>query len=141
MATTSTAQTHWEGGLKEGSGQVELVTSGAGTFDVNWAKRADAGKGTTNPEELLGAAHATCYSMALSLALANNGTPPDSIDTKAEVGFQPGVGVTGSTLTVVGKVPGLSQEEFHRFAEEAKDNCPISAALSIPITLNATFEA
>ena len=141
MATTSTAQTHWEGGLKEGSGQVELVTSGAGKFDVNWAKRADAGKGTTNPEELLGAAHATCYSMALSLALANNGTPPDSIDTKAEVGFQPGVGVTGSTLTVVGKVPGLSEEEFHRFAEEAKANCPISAALSIPITLNATFEA
>ena len=79
--------------------------------------------------------------MALSLALANNGTPPDSIDTKAEVGFQPGVGVTGSTLTVVGKVPGLSEEEFHRFAEEAKANCPISAALSIPITLNATFEA
>ena len=67
MATTSTAQTHWEGGLKEGSGQVELVTSGAGKFDVNWAKRADAGKGTTNPEEVLAAAHATCYSMALSL--------------------------------------------------------------------------
>ena len=141
MATTSTAQTHWEGGLKDGAGTVELVTSGAAQFDVTWAKRAEAGKGTTNPEELLAAAHATCYSMALSLALADNGTPPASIDTKAEVGFQPGVGVTGSTLTVVGKVPGLSEEEFHRFAEDAKANCPISAALSIPLTRNATFES
>ncbi len=141
MATTSTAQAHWEGSLMEGAGTVDLVTSGAGHFETSWAKRIDAGKGNTNPEELLAAAHATCYSMALSHALAGNGTPPTSIDTKAEVGFQPGVGVTGSALTVVGKVPGLSEEEFLRFAEDAKANCPISAALSIPITLNATFEA
>lgn len=141
MPTTSTAQAHWEGSLMEGSGSVELVTSGAATFDVNWSKRAEAGQGNTNPEELLAAAHATCYSMALSHALAGNGTPATSIDTKAEVGFQPGQGVTGSTLTVVGKVPGLTEEQFLSFAEDAKANCPISAALSIPISLNATFEA
>ena len=141
MATVSTAAAHWEGSLMEGSGTVDLVTSGVGHFDVNWAKRADAGKGITNPEELIAAAHSTCYSMALSHALAGNGTPAESLDTKAEVGFQPGVGITGSTLTVTGKVPGLTEEQFTAFAEEAKTGCPVSSALSIPITLHVTFES
>lgn len=140
MATVSTAQAHWEGSLVDGSGQVELVTSGAAKFDVEWAKRAEAGRGTTNPEELIAAAHATCYSMALSHALAGNGTPPDSIDTKAEVGFQPGVGITGSHLSVKGKVPGIDRQTFDKFAADAKENCPVSQALTgIKITLDATF--
>lgn len=141
MATVSRAAAHWEGSLMEGAGTVDLVTSGVGDFDVSWAKRAEAGRGTTNPEELLAAAHATCYSMALSHALAGNGTPPASIDTTAAVGFQPGEGVTGSKLSVTARVPGLSQDEFRRFAEEAKSGCPISAALSVPISLEITFES
>lgn len=139
MATVNTAQAHWEGSLMEGSGTVELVTSGLATFDVKWAKRAEAGAGTTNPEELIAAAHATCYSMALSHALAGNGTPPESLDTKVEVTFQPGEGITGSHITVVGKVPDLSADDFVRFAEEAKAGCPVSKALAgVPITLDAS---
>lgn len=140
MATQSTAQAHWEGSLIEGAGNVELVTSGVARFDLKWAKRAEAGSGTTNPEELIAAAHAACYSMALSHALAGNGTPAESVDTKAVVGFQPGVGITGSDLSVVAKVPGLTEDEFLTFAEAAKTGCPVSGALaSIPITLSATF--
>ncbi|QLQ16922.1 MAG: OsmC family protein [Micropruina sp.] len=139
MATVNTAHAHWEGSLMEGSGTVELVTSGLATFDVKWAKRAEAGAGTTNPEELIAAAHATCYSMALSHALAGNGTPPESLDTKVEVTFQPGEGITGSHITVVGKVPDLSADDFVRFAEEAKAGCPVSKALAgVPITLDAS---
>ncbi|MBP8918681.1 MAG: OsmC family peroxiredoxin [Micropruina sp.] len=141
MATQSKAQAHWEGSLMEGAGSVELATSGAARFDLTWAKRAESGAGTTNPEELIAAAHAACYSMALSHALAGNGTPAASVDTTAVVGFQPGEGVTGSDLTVVAKVPGLTEEQFLAFAEDAKKGCPVSQALSVPITLNATFVA
>lgn len=140
MATVSTAQAHWEGSLMEGAGSVELVTSGVGSFDVAWAKRAEAGAGTTNPEELIAAAHATCYSMALSHALAGNGTPPQALDTRVEVSFQPGVGITGSHITVVGSVPGLDAEGFQAFAQDAKANCPVSKALAgVEITLDASF--
>ncbi len=139
MATVSTAKAHWEGSLIEGGGTVQLATSGLASFDVKWAKRVEAGAGTTNPEELLAAAHATCFSMALSHALAGNGTPPAALDTTVEVGFQPGVGVTGSKITVVGNVPGLTAEEFLTFAQGAKANCPISKALAIEITLDARF--
>lgn len=142
MATTSTATTHWSGSLIEGGGTTTLATSGLATFEVKWAKRAEAGAGFTNPEELLAAAHATCYSMALSHALAGNGTPPASLDTKVEVTFAPGVGITGSHITVVGSVPGLDADGFLRFAQDAKANCPVSAALkALPITLDATFAA
>lgn len=140
MATQSKAQAHWEGSLTEGAGSVDLVTSGLGHFDLKWAKRAEASAGATNPEELIAAAHASCYSMALSHALAGNGTPAESIDTSAVVGFQPGEGITGSDLTVKAKVPGLTEDEFLKFAEEAKTGCPVSAALTgIPITLDAQF--
>lgn len=142
MATKSKAQAHWEGSLMEGAGTVALATSGVGQFDLAWAKRAEAGQGTTNPEELIAAAHSACYSMALSHALAGNGTPAESIDTTAVVGFQPGQGITGSDLSVVAKVPGLSEEEFVAFAEQAKTGCPVSAALAgIPITLTTEFLA
>ena len=141
MATTSTAQAHWEGSLFEGSGQVELVTSGLATFDVAWGARAESGQGATNPEELIAAAHATCFSMALSNILAKNDTPPASLDTKADVTFVPGTGITGSHLTVVGRVPGLTADEFLAFAGTAKAECPESHALAgVEITMDARFE-
>lgn len=140
MATTSTARTHWEGSLKEGSGTTELVTSGVATFDVAWGKRAESGQGTTNPEELIAAALATCYSMALSNGLAQNGTPPTSLDTEVGVDFVPGTGITGATISVKADVPGLSAEEFTTFAEDTKENCPVSKALSgVEKTLSVEF--
>ena len=141
MATTSTAQAHWEASLFEGSGQDELVTSGLATFDVAWGARAESGPGTTNPEELIAAAHATCFSMALSNILAKNDTPPASLDTKADVTFVPGTGITGSHITVVGRVPGLTADEFLSFAATAKAECPVSKALAgVAITMEGSFE-
>lgn len=127
--STSTAKTHWEGNLFQGKGQTSLATSGVATFDVNWGKREAAGQGTTNPEELLAASLATCYSMALSNELAGEGHDPSSIDTQADVTFVAGQGVTGIKITVSGDVPGLDAEGFKAKAEWAKDNCPISQAL------------
>ena len=135
------ASTTWDGDLFTGSGKTTLDTSGAASFDMAWKARAEGASGT-NPEELIAAAHAACYSMALSHALAGNGTPATSIDTVAVVGFQPGVGITGSDLTVKAKVPGLTEDEFKTFAEGAKTGCPVSAALAaIPITLTTEFVA
>lgn len=139
MATTRTASAHWEGSLMEGSGQVSLESSNVGTFDVNWPARAEAPNGVTSPEELIAAAHSTCFSMALSHGLAQAGTPPTTIDTTADVTFQPGTGITGIVLKVVGSVPGITAEQFQEAAEGAKANCPVSQALSVPITLEATF--
>ena len=124
MATTRTARAHWEGSLMEGAGQVTLESSGVGTFDVSWPSRAKEANGKTSPEELLGAAHATCFSMALSNALAKAGTPPTSIDTSADVTFQPGTGITGIVLRVSGTVPGITAEDFAQAAEGAKDRLP-----------------
>ena len=136
MATTRTARAHWEGSLMEGAGQVSLVSSGVGTFDVSWVSRANEANGKTSPEELLGAAHATCFSMALSNALSTSGTPPTSLDTSADVAFQPGTGITGIILRVSGTVPGINAQEFAEAAEAAKAGCPVSQALAAtPITL------
>ena len=122
----------------EGAGVVSLDSSKAAEFPVNWKARSEGAPNTTNPEELLGAAHASCFSMAFSLALTQAGHTPDSIQTTAAVTFVPGKGVLGSHLLVSAVVPGISEEEFHRIAEDAKVNCPISQALaSIPITLEA----
>ncbi|WP_392545153.1 OsmC family protein [Oryzobacter telluris] len=140
MATTRTASAHWEGSLMEGSGQVSLESSGVGTFDVNWPARAEAPGGVTSPEELIAAAHSTCFSMALSHGLAQAGTPPTTIDTTADVTFQPGTGITGIVLKVVGAVPGLTAEQFQEAAEGAKANCPVSQALSVPISLEVQFD-
>ena len=142
MATVRTAEAHWEGSLMEGQGEVELVSSGVGSFEVSWPSRAEQANGKTSPEELIAAAHSTCFSMALSHGLAGAGTPPTSIDTRADVTFQPGEGITGIKLSVNGKVPGLTAEQFAEFAEEAKKNCPVSQALAaVPITLDVTFTA
>ena len=142
MATTRTAKAHWEGSLMEGAGQVALESSGVGTYDVTWASRANDANGKTSPEELIAAAHSTCFSMALSHALAQAGNPPASLDTQADVTFQPGEGITGSKISVNGKVPSLTADEFAQFAEEAKKNCPVSQALTgTTITLDVTFTA
>lgn len=140
MATTRRATTRWEGSLLEGSGRTSLESSGLGTYDVTWAFRAEDPNGRTSPEELIGAAHSACYSMALSNALTKAGTAPDRLDTTAEVTFQPGEGITGVHLTVIGHVPGLSADEFQNAADDAKVNCPVSKALTgTTITLDATL--
>src|SRR6187200_1327329 len=112
MATTRSATTVWHGTLFEGSGHVELVSSGLGGFDVSWPARAEQPNGKTSPEELIAAAHSACYSMALSHALAGAGTPPQALDTQADVTFQPGEGITGIHLTVVGTVDGIDADAF-----------------------------
>jgi osmotically inducible protein OsmC len=140
MALTSEATTLWFGDLQTGSGTTSLDSSDAAEFPVSWQARSVGEVGKTNPEELLGAAHSACYSMALSNALGGNGTPPESLQVTAAVTFVPGEGIKGSHLLVSAKVPGLSEEDFQKFAEDAKANCPVSQALSgIPITLEASL--
>jgi osmotically inducible protein OsmC len=140
MATTRQAKTHWKGSLMEGAGQVTLESSGLGTYDVSWPARAEEPGGKTSPEELIAAAHSSCFSMALSGALAKAGTPPTSLDVQADVTFQPGEGITGIHLTVVGAVDGVSAEEFQSAAEGAKTGCPVSQALTgTTITLEASL--
>jgi lipoyl-dependent peroxiredoxin len=143
MAATRTAKAHWEGSLLEGAGQVSLESSGLGTYDVTWAARTEPeASGRTSPEELVAAAHSSCFNMALSNILAKAGHAPESLDTTADVTFVPGEGITGSKLSVNGKVPGLDADEFAQFAEEAKKNCPVSQALTgTEITLDVTFTA
>jgi osmotically inducible protein OsmC len=138
MATTRTAHTVWEGELIKGSGTVTLDSSGVGEYAVSWASRAEQANGKTSPEELIAAAHSSCFSMALSHGLTGAGTPPTRLETKADVTFQPGEGITGIHLTVVGEVPGLDEEGFVAAAEDAKVNCPVSQALTgTTITLTA----
>ena len=138
MATTRTANAHWEGSLLEGAGTVSLDSSGLGKYETSWASRANEANGKTSPEELIAAAHSTCYSMAFSHALAGAGTPPEAVDTRADVTFQPGEGITGIKLTVRARIPGISAEDFARIAEDAKKNCPVSKALTgTTITLDA----
>lgn len=124
----------------EGSGQVSLDSSGGGTYDVTWPSRSEEPGGRTSPEELIAAAHSSCFSMALSHALAQAGNPPDNLKTSADVTFQPGEGITGILITVRGSVPGLSLEQFKEAAEGAKANCPVSKALTgTTITLDAAL--
>ena len=143
MATSRHAEVTWRGSLFEGSGRIEQVGSGAfGPLDVTWASRAEEPDGRTSPEELIAAAHASCFSMALSLVLAEGGTPPEELKTGAEVTFVPGTGITKIALTVHGRVPGLDEQGFREAAEGAKDNCPVSQALAAvgDISVEPTFE-
>ena len=140
MPVTSEATTLWFGDLKSGSGTTSLDSSDAAEFPVSWAARSEGATGKTNPEELLGAAHSACFSMAFSSGLATNGTPPESLQVTAAVTFDPAEGITGSHLLVSAKVAGITEEDFQRIAEEAKKNCPVSRALvGIPITLEASL--
>lgn len=142
MATDRTANVTWRGSLMEGEGTIESVGSGAfGSLDVTWASRAEDPDGRTSPEELIAAAHAACFSMALSHGLAQADTPADSLETSATVTFVPGTGITAVALRVRGKVPGADEAGFVEAAEAAKAACPVSKALaSVPeITLDAAL--
>lgn len=142
MATTRNAHAGWVGDLPTGGGQVTLDTSGLGTFDITWKARTEAAEGKTSPEELIAAAHASCFAMAFSHELAGAGHAADYVNTSSAVTFVPGTGITGSHLTLAAKIPGISQEEFEKIANGAKAGCPVSAALAgIEITLQATLEA
>jgi lipoyl-dependent peroxiredoxin len=136
MATERRARVTWQGSLLEGSGRIEEVGSGAiGPLDVTWASRTGESDGLTSPEELIAAAHASCFSMALSHALAQAGTPPERLTVSATVTFVPGTGITKSQLEVEGAVPGLDADGFREAAENAKDNCPVSQALKNNVEL------
>ena len=140
MTVTSEATTLWFGDLTSGSGSTSLDSSDAAEFPVTWAGRSEGVTGQTNPEELLGAAHSACFSMAFSNELARAGFPPESLQVTAAVTFQPGEGITGSHLLVSAKIPGIGEEQFEAIAESAKQNCPVSQALTgIPITLEASL--
>ncbi|GHG32040.1 OsmC family protein [Streptomyces zaomyceticus] len=138
MATVRHAHTVWQGDLLKGSGVVSLDSSGLGSYDVSWPARSEEPNGKTSPEELIAAAHSSCYSMAFSHALAGAGHAPTRLETKADVTFQPGEGITGIHLTVRGEVPGVDADKFQELAEDAKKNCPVSQALTgTKITLTA----
>ena len=143
MATERRAEVTWTGDLMSGAGTIDSVGSGAfGPLDVSWAARSEEPNGKTSPEELIAAAWAACFSMALSAGLARGGTPPERLVTSATVTFQPGDGITKGALTVRGTVPGLDAAGFASAAEDAKANCPVSKALAgIPdVTLEAALD-
>jgi osmotically inducible protein OsmC len=134
------ANVTWSGSLIDGGGTIESVGSGAfGPLDVTWASRAEESAGLTSPEELIAAAHASCFSMALAHGLAEAGTPADRLETSATVTFVPGTGITRVDLAVRGQVPGLDTAAFVISAQVASKNCPVSKALaSVPeITVDA----
>jgi osmotically inducible protein OsmC len=139
------ANAKWTGTLTEGSGTFSVESGVIADSPVSWASRTGAADGKTSPEELIAAAHAACYAMAFSYALGNAGTPADSLDVTSKVGFGPkpggGMQVTHSHLTVTGKVPGLTQDQFQAAATEAEKGCPVSNALrnNIEITVEATL--
>ena len=142
MAADRSAHVTWSGSLLEGTGTITSVGSGAfGPLDVTWASRTEDSNGLTSPEELIAAAHAACFSMALSHGLAQAGTPPEKLDVDATLTFVPGTGITKSALTVRAVVPGIDEPAFLHAAETAKENCPVSQALaSVPeITLEASL--
>ena len=145
MGVERRAAVRWSGSLMEGSGRIESTGSGAlAGLEVTWASRSEPEEGgRTSPEELIAAAHASCYSMALSHALAGAGSPPDRLEVKATSTFVPGTGITGMKLDVTGRVSGLDAADFQRLAEQAKENCPVSQALkgNVAISLDARLES
>jgi lipoyl-dependent peroxiredoxin len=144
MATTRQATATWSGDLATGNGSVTAATTGIFRDQpTTWASRTGEPQGVTSPEELLAAAHASCFSMALSHALAQAGTPPEQLSTSASVTFVPGEGITTIALSVVARVPGLDAARFAEEAEGARTGCPVSQALAaVPeITLDARLES
>jgi osmotically inducible protein OsmC len=143
---TRTARTAWNGSFETGGGQVELTSSKLGTFDVSFPKRAaDEANGFTSPEELLAAAHSSCYTMQFSAVLGAAGGTVEALDVKADVslGADPAGGfrLTGILLTVRGEVTGIDSATFLAAAIEAKNTCPLSKALTgVEITLDAQLE-
>ena len=145
MAAERRASVTWRGDLMSGSGTIDEVGSGAfGPLDVSWAARADeASGGKTSPEELIAAAHASCFAMALSHGLAQAGNPPERLQTEATVTFVPGTGITKIALSARGSVPGLDADAFQAAADAARKGCPVSQALAaVPeITFDAVLES
>ena len=143
---TRTARTAWTGSLEQGTGQVELTSSQLATYDVSFPKRAaDNADGTTSPEELVAAAHSSCYAMQLSAVIAQAGGTPVALDVQADVTLGPdpagGFRLTGITLTVRGEVEGLDADGFEKAAQEAKATCPVSKALTgVEISLDAALD-
>jgi len=146
MAAIRTAEVSWNGGLADGRGTIDYVTSGAfSRLPVTWASRTEAHDGRTSPEELIASAHASCYAMSFSGRLGRNGTPPASLKVKATVTFEKleeGWRVVSSALDVRGNVPGLDAATFAQLAELAKDGCPVSQALknNVALSVEATLE-
>lgn len=137
-----TAHVTWTGSLMDGAGMITHVGSGAlGPLDITWGSRAEESDGRTSPEELIAAAHAACFSMALSHGLAQAGTPPEKLDVDATVTFVPGTGITKIALALVGDVPGIEEAAFTEAAETALQDCPVSKALAaVPeISLQASL--
>jgi len=143
MATDRRAEVVWKGSLMDGSGTIVSTTSSAiGEQQVSWPNRAEDSPSATSPEELIAAAHAACFSMALSHGLAQAGNAPEELKTSATVTFQPGQGITKIALNVEGTVPGIDAAGFQQAAEGAKANCPVSKALAgvTEITLEAKLK-
>jgi lipoyl-dependent peroxiredoxin len=144
VPATRTAQVVWQGSLDEGGGTIESVGSGAVSgLDVTWASRTeDETHGKTSPEELIAAAHASCFSMAFSKILADAGSPPEQLRVHAQSTFVPGEGMTTMELDVRGRVPGMEEDAFRRAAEAARDDCPVSQALkgNVDIRVTASLE-
>ncbi|KQM25791.1 MULTISPECIES: OsmC family peroxiredoxin [Frigoribacterium] len=144
---TRTSRTAWNGSLETGEGQVELSSSKLGTYDVSFPKRAaDDANGSTSPEELLAAAHSACYAMQFSAVLGQAGGTVEALDVKADVSLGPdsagGFKLTGIALTVRGEVSGIDEAGFLEAAQNAKETCPVSKALTgVEITLDAALEA
>ena len=144
MATERRAEVSWRGDLMSGAGTIERVGSGAvGALDVSWTARAEKPDGQTSPEELIAAAHASCFAMALSGALAKEGHPPDELGVSAAVTFEPGTGITKVALDVEGSVAGMDEGAFREAAEQAKENCPVSQALkgNVELSVSARLRA
>ena len=139
MATERRAEVTWRGDLMGGEGTIERVGSGAfGPLDVTWASRAEEPAGRTSPEELIAAAHASCFSMALAHGLAQAGNAPEQLAASATITFVPGTGITRSALEVEATVPGLDEDGFRQAAEEAMDGCPVSQALKGNVELEVS---
>jgi lipoyl-dependent peroxiredoxin len=147
MSAIRNAEAAWEGDLTSGHGTVSAISSGSFTdLPVSWAARTESPDGRTSPEELLAAAHAACFEMALSGALARGGTPPERLSVSAAVTFDKtdaGWRVVSSALTVTGRVPGIDADGFRTAAEATRDGCPISQALrgNVALSVEATLEA
>jgi lipoyl-dependent peroxiredoxin len=143
MAAESRATTVWEGDLVSGRGTTSVGSEVLSGVEVTWAARTERTEGTTSPEELLAAAHTSCFCMALSHELAQAGNPPERLEANATAAFVPGEGVKSSRLVVRGRVPGLDQASFEQAARGASENCPISLALkgNVEISVEATLES
>jgi len=144
MAAERRAEVVWEGSLMEGSGTITKVGSGVlPELPVTWTARTESPDGKTSPEELIAAAHAACFSMALSHALAQAGNAPERLETSATVTFVPGTGITKSVLTVKGHVPGVDAAAFQEAVEGAKEGCPVSGALkgNVELSVDASLES